>query len=368
MFTVPDAPPAKPDRAGAPKPASKPKWRETRFAQRERHLRAMSVREYCERFYARESRGRGVAGSTKDNCLVMCNHLVAWRGGTTVRDVTTELLYGFRDWFLDRVQDPNKPEDAEKISAYTANEYLRYLRAIGNHAAKQRLVRPIQFSNFFPQSEPDATAWTPAEIGRILDAARQVPGFVGRQAKHGYQIPAAVWWFAWVRAIAWAGCRMNALMLSERDAFQNGVLWLKRRNQKQKRDQRIELPPKSCAAIEDLLAIHDQAKIFPWPYDRPKPGKRSCWKAFFAHFDKHLLKPCGLKLPRGVKTRMFRRTAATLVDDAGGNAQELCDHRSRKTTETHYIPHDRVRVTRQARLIPEPDAAVQLQLFQRGAG
>ena len=55
-------------------------------------------------------------------------------------------------------------------------------------------------------------------------------------------------------------------------------------------------------------------------------------------------------MPSGVKTRMFRRTAATQVDQMeGGNAQELCDHKSRSTTENNYMPRSRrVRVTKQA--------------------
>ena len=157
------------------------------------------------------------------------------------------------------------------------------------------------------------------------------------------------------------------MMKAERGDFQNGVFWLKRKNQKQKRDQKIELPRRSCAAIEDLLALHDQPRIFPWPFDAPKPGKRSTWKTFFKHFEKHLIKPAGLVLQSGVKTRQFRRTAATLIDDAGGNAQEHCDHSTSAVTRSAYIPHDRVKVTRQSRLIPEPEAPLQLNLFQRDA-
>ncbi len=366
-FTVPGrsaAEPAPPVRV-VPLPGGKePPHKKSRWTERERTIRATPVEDYARKHYAKESRGHGVTPRTTKLCGDMFSHLSRWRGAVTLRQVNTELLHGFREYFNDLVPD--------ELTAETANKHLRQLRSIGNHAAEMRLVRKIEFTklNMFVEKELDPIVWEPFELAKILEAAKAVPGFVGDQAQHGYQIPAGIWWFAWVRAIAWAGCRMNALMLAERgEAYQNGVLWLKRGNQKQKRDQKIQLPPRSCAAIEDLLAAHDQARIFPWPFDKPKPGERSCWKTFFNHFQKYLLDPCGLVLPSGVKTRMFRRTAATRVDEMEGNPQELCDHKSRTTTENNYMPRSRrVRVTKQALLIPEPDAAVQTLLFQKEAG
>jgi hypothetical protein len=80
------------------------------------------------------------------------------------------------------------------------------------------------------------------------------------------------------------------------------------------------------------------------------------------------LDPSGISLPAGIKTRMCRRTAATVVEESGGSGQRLCDHSSDRITKKHYIPRNRVPVTRDALLIPE-DAppATQLDLFQREA-
>jgi integrase len=357
-FTVLGLSVAQPAPAGQGPPRKKSRWNE-----RERTIRAMPLPEYARKHYAKESRGHGITPRTWKLCEDMFGHLSRWRGVVTLREVNTEFLHGFKEYFNDLVPD--------EMTAETANKHLRQLRSIGNHAAKMRLTRKIEFgkANLFPEKELDPAVWGADDLLKILRAAQAVNGFVGKQSRDGYQIPAGVWWFAWVRSIAWAGCRLNAMMLSERGDFQNGVLFLKHDNQKQKRDQKIQLPPRSRTAIEDLLAAHDQPQIFPWPYDKPKPGDESCWKTFFNHFQKHLLDPCGLTLPSGVKTRMFRRTAATTVDEMGGNAQELCDHKNRSTTENNYMPRSRrVRVTKQALLIPEPDVAIQRTLFEREAG
>jgi integrase len=54
-----------------------------------------------------------------------------------------------------------------------------------------------------------------------------------------------------------------------------------------------------------------------------------------------------------------------VVQESGGSGQRLCGHKSASTTRAHYIPHDRVPVTKDALLIPEADAGVQLKLFQK---
>ena len=212
-FTVPGrsaAEPAPPVRV-VPLPGGKePPHKKSRWTERERTIRATPVEDYARKHYAKESRGHGVTPRTTKLCGDMFSHLSRWRGAVTLRQVNTELLHGFREYFNDLVPD--------ELTAETANKHLRQLRSIGNHAAEMRLVRKIEFTklNMFVEKELDPIVWEPFELAKILEAAKAVPGFVGDQAQYGYQIPAGIWWFAWVRAIAWAGCRMNALMLAER--------------------------------------------------------------------------------------------------------------------------------------------------------
>ena len=145
----------------------------------------MSVADYSRKHYAKESRGHGVTSRTSKLCGDMFSHLSRWRGAVTLREVNTELLHGFRDYFNDLVP--------EELTAETANKHLRQLRAIGNHAHKMRLLRKIEFTklNMFVEKELDPIVWEPHDVAAILQAAKAVPGFVGNQARDGYQIAAA---------------------------------------------------------------------------------------------------------------------------------------------------------------------------------
>jgi integrase len=176
-------------------------------------------------------------------------------------------------------------------------------------------------------------------------------------------VAADAWWTAWVLVAARLGCRITAQMLVERHDYdpQSRSLLLRRENQKQKRDQRIALPPRAAEAVERLLAAHHDPLIFPWPHDPPLKNGRRKWKTLSAHLVKRLLTPSGLSLPKGVKTRQFRRTAATIVAENGGNAQELLGHSSPRTTE-RYKDRRRRPICRQSLCIPD-GTAPQKRLF-----
>jgi len=294
-----------------------------------------------------------------------------------VREVTGGLVDRLRIWLIFQVQ-------AKKLAAPTANKHLRQLRAIYSYAARKRLIRLPPPIDFLEEVETDATAWTPDELARIEARARALPGTLplcklkamGPMGAIGpispitpipvTPIPAAVFWTAWALVAQRLGCRITAMMLCRRDDYDGEArtLLLRRENQKQRKAQRIALPPRAAEAVERLLAAHHGPLIFGcWPFDPPLPGGRRKWKVLAQHFEKLLVIPAGLTLAKGVKTRQFRRSAATIVEENGGNAQELLGHSSRKTTE-RYLSRDpkRRRICRQSLCIPD-GAPAQRVLF-----
>ena len=113
---------------------------------------------------------------------------------------------------------------------------------MANYAYKERLVKnPIRFSAFLPHIPPPPKALALEESWRIGQTARAATGFVGEEKRDGYAIPAGVWWYAWYLTMSRVGNRLTAMMLAERGDYRHGVLWLKADNQKQARDQRLEL-------------------------------------------------------------------------------------------------------------------------------
>jgi integrase len=290
----------------------------------------------------------------------MFSHLARARGGVLVKELRIELMTELRKYFAGMIADGDQ-------TAENANKNLRQLRALIGFAASEKgdkLVKPIKFTKFFPEKKLKPTMWEPDQLATITAAARATAGDVGG-------IAASTWWTAWWLAISGIGCRVSALMLAGRDDFKHGVLWLREEHQKQHEDQKFRLKPAAVAAIEDLLAAHDKPYLFPWPHD---PGsyretsEKTNWKTLFRHFEKRLLEPCGITLPKGVKTKMCRRSAATLATENGGSGQRLCGHKSKKTTEKHYMPPGRgIAVINDALLIPDGhcDPKEQLALFQK---
>ena len=132
------------------------------------------------------------------------------------------------------------------------------------------------------------------------------------------------------------------MMLSRRTDYDPAAraLLLRKENQKQNKDQRIALPPRAAVAVERLLEAHGHDRIFGvWPFDPPeKSTGRRKWRVLSKRFKQLLVGPAGLTLPKGVATRQFRRTAATIVEENGGNAQELLGRRGPKDHRTVQGP------------------------------
>jgi integrase len=331
---------------------------ETTIPERTR-LRKMTLRGFCRSHYLpeRHHAPTGPTASLTDEFL--SRSLACFGRELLLRELTAGTLRELRTWFSSQIE--------KGMSPATANLRLRQLRAIWNHAAKRRYldsgrpwrpVKPPPPIEFFPEEDPEINAWTPEQLDALDRQALAQVGTVGG-------VDAAVFWVAFERVFRSMGSRVTATMLVRREDYDctSRAIWLRKENQKQKRDQRIALPPGTAAAVERLLAAHSCETIFGcWPFDPPlrKTGRRK-WKVLTKHFEQRLVKPAGLTLQKGVKTRQFRRTAATIVEENGGNAQELLGHRDRKTTDRYKDPKRRP-ICRQSLLIPDSPPP-QLTLF-----
>ena len=331
---------------------ARPRGKKQRFNERQTRLRNTELGAYVDAYCTENALKLSSANEVRSTLA----HVSRMRGIVFVKGLGDELLLEFRDYLLGLIGE-------DEMVAATANKHLRNLRAIAGYAAVDSLVRPPRFKKFLPTPKPRPYAWTPEQYGEIGKASRSVNGCVGKVA-------ANIWWPAWWYTLSRAGCRLAVMMLAARHDYdatagEGGVIWLRAEHQKQDRDQRIALPPYVKPFLQDLLDAHDEPLLFPWPYDQPKDGERSCWKTLFKHFQQKLLDPCGIKLPKGVKTRMCRRTVATVVNELGGNATKVCGHSNPAITHKHYEDPSRIAVTMDTLLMPaDKPATKQTTLFQ----
>jgi integrase len=325
-------------------------------------IRGMTLRRFCQEKYLPE-RNHAPRGPTAELTAELLERFQACFGRELlVKELAVGTLRQFHCWLAGKI--------GGGLSPATANLRLRQLRAIWNHAARWQwldngrrwhAVRRPPPMEFFPERDPEVDAWTPAQLAAIEAQARSLAGDVP-----GTAVPNKIFWTAWTLVFCSLGSRVTATMLTRRGDYdaKARALLLRKEHQKQKQDQRIALPPRAALAVEQLLACHQQENIFGcWPFDPPiRATGRHKWKILTKHFVRLLLDPIGLKLPKGVKTRQFRRTAATMCEENGGNAQELLGHADRKTTD-RYKDRKRKPICRQSLFIPQ--ASPQRTLFER---
>lgn len=324
-----------------------PDPRDAKRLLRKKKLKAVGLRQWVTEVYlpAKHLTATDATSVLMRDCLARFE--ASMGRPATLFDCRVTSVDRFRQWLAGEVQEG-------RIRPATANKHLRHLRALVNYAAHKRLVRRLPAVEFLPEAPPEVNAWTPQEILRLKEAARNLTGTVAG-------VPAAVWWTAWIEVLSSVGSRITATMLAKRTDYSGGALLLRRENQKQKKDQRLALPPRAAAAVERLLASHDGLLIFPWPHDPGWPSRPRKWKCLMNHFQRLIVRPAGLTLEKGVKSRQFRRTVATLIDERGGDAQKLLGHGSPKTTE-RYKDRRRMPVCREALRLSE-SGNVQMHLF-----
>jgi len=312
-------------RSGGRLPPSKKKDPE-----RERK-RDMIVRDYARDYYA--PAGRHDSNAARDFSRWAINRLDELvRPGIRLRECTADMLDDFRDGLQKIVQ-------AGALKAATANRHLRQLRAVVNFAARRRLVKRLPPLDWLEENRDPASSWTPQDLARLEDRARSLGGAVDG-------CPACLWWTSWHLVISRLGCRPAAQMACRWRDFcpDQSALLLRAETQKQKKSQRFWLPVECCAALEELRSRQSLFPpepgdlIWPWPHDSAKSNRKRKFKCLEAHWKRFLVAPAGLILAKGVAFRQYRRTAATLRRDQGGDAQALLGHSSPRVTEIYLDP------------------------------
>jgi integrase len=281
---------------------------------------------FCQRRYA-TAEVRSPA--TIKAALLACRQFCEAAGrNLSVGQVNDQAIRDYRTWLLDRVQTAT-------ITAWTANQRLAYLHAVLRLAAVRGLCRPLNTWERFDQSEPEAEPFEADQVAAMLARARQLAGDTAG-------VPSRIWWEAWLSLLLVAGCRITATMSAPRDAYrpahgdEPATLFLDRQTQKQRQHQRLAIPTEAAEPVEQLLASHDLGILFPWDRDPARPGQERKWKALGRRFRRLICEPCGIELPRGKIMRLFRQTAGTAVEHAGGNPTALLGHSSPSIYKKHY--------------------------------
>jgi integrase len=209
----------------------------------------------------------------------------------------------------------------EKVSAFSAAKDRSNLLAVANYAAKKRHIADFLDVPHVPIAWPTPTAYRPEQFRSLMDACKSAPGLIGR-------IPAADWWVAFHAVALTTGERTEAL-LSLHWEWLTADGWLRvpasvRKGRRKAMSYRLSA---ATLVLVDRLRTNGEETIFATHW--------KCVESFYLHYTK-LLKRAGLPSGRRWKPQMLRRTFASYVKLAGGNATDALAHDSSSTTRRHY--------------------------------
>ena len=211
--------------------------------------------------------------------------------------------------------------DAKRSPASVAKERAQ-LAAIWNFAARRRFVE------FFPELPPIVSptpipkAWTEEQLNKLFEACRRRKGKI-----RGTEIPKCNWWYA-LHQVMWdTGERIGAILQLKWDDFEHPWLTIRAEYRKgRQRESLIRLHDQTANFLEWKLHRHNEM-IFPWPYSGTYVYRKY----------NQVLRDAGLPTDSRSKFHRMRRSFASHLYAAGGDATSACGHASEKTTRKSYL-------------------------------
>ena len=206
----------------------------------------------------------------------------------------------------------------------TINGYITKMRAFWSWCAKKRMVEEFPTIEDFPEPMQIPKAYSEGEFRALIAATKLMEGEIAG-------VPAAAWWYALHLVAFDTGERCSALLSLQRSHYDDGDATLAAPAEIRKGGRKpmlYRLKPATVAALAVVRKAASGKKIFFWPND---PG------TFYNHY-KTLLKLADLPyVPHKSGLQKVRRTFASHIEAAGGNATQALSHTSRRVTEKSYL-------------------------------
>ena len=228
-----------------------------------------------------------------------------------VSDLTDNGLSAFARWRLD-----------QDMARATIQQNQNKLLALWRWLADEHIVprRPNIKAITVPERTPKA--WTREELDKLFAAIRTTEGKIGA-------VPAALWWEA-LHAVLWnTGERIEAILKCKWSDLDVAGCYLHCRAEYRKfakRDIMYQLLPDTVRLIEQFP--ERKGVIFHWPL---------CRTLLYSKY-KRILRRAGLPTGREAMFHCMRRSVASHIKAAGGDATAAMDHSSSAVTRGYIDP------------------------------
>lgn len=228
-------------------------------------------------------------------------------------DLNDETIGGLASWL----------EREHGLSAGSSEKLQDNVTSLWRFLFARRLVEvlPTLRKRRAPKTTP--RAWNAAELQRLWDYLSRLPGSIDG-------VPAS-FWFLSLHSVMWdTGERVGAIMQTKWSDVDLAGGWILVRPETRKgglSDKLSRLSPASIALLEKALAPRREV-VWPWPYHATYLHK--------VYGD--LLIRAGLTGHERVGFHRMRKSVASFVKLAGGNASSVLGHFDPRQTETYLDP------------------------------
>lgn len=208
------------------------------------------------------------------------------------------------------------------LSPASANKHRSQLLALWRFALERKHVD--NWPTVRPVKEPEQVplGWYPDEVDKICAAAKRMEGEI-------CGAPASLWWIALLSVLFESGERIGAIMALDKHCLSESWIMVPAKHRKGRtRDRIYKLQPATVDLVKQLARATESKLLFPWPY-----SATYLWNRY-----KLLLQSAGLPTGRKRCFHACRKTLASAVHRAGGDATAALDHASPKTTKRYLDP------------------------------
>ena len=205
----------------------------------------------------------------------------------------------------------------------SANKDRSQLLALWRFAAAKGILSQWPTVAIMPEPEIIPMGWLPDEMDRLLSSCDAMRGVVGT-------VPAGLWWRGLISVLVDTGERIGAIRGLRKENVQEKWLLVPAALRKGKtRDRLYSLQASTVVTLKSIAAANRiDDMLFHW--DR-------CETYIYRRY-KEVLVGAGLPTDSRSKFHRIRRTVASAVTAAGGDATAALDHASPKTTKKYLDP------------------------------
>lgn len=210
------------------------------------------------------------------------------------------------------------------VSPATVNKDLASILALWRFLHRKSIVKNWPDVQLEKEPRRAPIAWTRDEFNRLFKTAKSFPGMVG-------QVPSRVWWPTLLLVLLDSAERISGVMSLRWTDVDLPSRWIVFRAETRKgrdADSTVRIAEDTAASLKALKQYGARPEVFKWPNHRTY-----LWFKYGT-----LLECAGLPNDRRRKFHAIRRTTASHVEAAGGNATEILRHASRRNTLSYLDP------------------------------